>query len=168
VSTNVYLVGMPGSGKTRVGYVLARLVGLSFVDLDREIEVSAGSSVAEIFEREGEAGFRRMESEALEVISSREGLVVSCGGGVVLDAGNRALLSSSGKVVWLSMSVERLRERAPVAGRRPLLREPGDLERLMGEREPFYREVADVIVDSSRPAAEVARTIARSLQEGAA
>jgi shikimate kinase len=167
VSTNVYLVGMPGSGKTRVGYVLARLVGLSFVDLDREIEASAGSSVAEIFEREGEGGFRRMESEALEVISAQEGLVVSCGGGVVLDAGNRALLSSSGKVVWLSMSVERLRERAPVAGRRPLLQEPGDLERLMVEREPFYGEVADVIVDSSRPAAEVARTIARSLEEGA-
>jgi len=166
VSTNVYLVGMPGSGKTRVGFELAKIVGLAFVDLDKEIERAAGSSVTEIFEREGEAGFRRMESEALAVISSREGVVVSCGGGVVLEEGNRALLSS-GRVVWLSMSVERLRERAPVGGKRPLLQAPEDLARLIVEREPLYREVADVIVDSARPAAEVARMIARSLGEGA-
>lgn len=159
---NVYLIGMPGSGKTAVGRALARRTGLPFVDLDAAIEEAAGLPVPEIFGTHGEPRFRQLEHEALRRVSKGEASVVACGGGVVLGPENRDLLRSTGTVVWLVAPVERLRRRIR-PGTRPLLRENGALERLAAEREPLYREVADRMVDATASPGRVATTIQRGL-----
>lgn len=159
---NVYLVGMPGSGKSSVGRALARRVGWPFVDLDADVEAAAGKPVSEIFERDGEPRFRALEREALERVAAEGPAVVACGGGVVLDPANRRLLQDSGTVVLLSVPVERLRARIR-PGSRPLVGEPEDVERLLAERDPLYREVADRVIDATAPAARVATLIQRGL-----
>ena len=160
---NVYLVGMPGSGKSRAGRAAAALLDRPFVDLDREIERDAGRSVAELFEYGGEVGFRQMEKAALAEIARRDGLVVACGGGCVMDPDNRALLKATGTVVWLEVGLERLKARAPVGGKRPLLQADGDMERLLAEREPIYRDLADVVVEGVEDRKQMARAIVEAL-----
>lgn len=159
----VYLVGMPGSGKSTVGPVLAELLGVPFVELDAEIERAAGASVSEIFAREGEVRFRELEAAALKEVSARDPAVVSCGGGVVLEPANRVTLRATGEVVFLSVPLEVLRERVPPAADRPLIRRPEDLERLYREREPLYREFAAHVVDASGSPEEVAGRIREEL-----
>ncbi|MGZ8593598.1 MAG: shikimate kinase [Actinomycetota bacterium] len=159
----VYLVGMPGSGKSTVGPALAARLGVPFVELDAEIERTAGSTVREIFDREGEARFRELEAAALTEAATRDPSVVSCGGGVVLEPANRITLRATGEVVFLSVPVEVLRERVRRAADRPLIREAGDLERLFRDREPLYREFAAHVVDASGPAPDVAEAIEREL-----
>ena len=159
----VYLVGMPGSGKSTVGPELARRLGVPFVELDAEIERAAGASVAEIFDREGEARFRELEAAALTEVASHDPSVVSCGGGVVLEPANRVLLRATGEVVFLSVPLDVLRSRVEPAADRPLIRASGDLERLAGEREPLYREFAAHVVDAAGPVDEVAAAIEREL-----
>ena len=160
---NVYLVGMPGSGKSRAGRAAAALLDRPFMDLDKEIERDAGRSVAELFAYGGEAGFRLMEKAALAEVSQRSGLVVACGGGCVLDPDNRALLKATGTVVWLKVGLERLKVRAPVGGKRPLLQEEGDMERLLAEREPIYRELADFVVEGLEDRKAMARAIVEAM-----
>jgi len=164
MSGNVYLVGMPGSGKSRAGRAAAELLNMPFIDLDKEIERDAGRSVAELFEYGGEEGFRQMEKAALAEISARSNSLIACGGGCVLDPDNRALMRSTGRVVWLRVGIERLNARAPIGGKRPLLQEPGDMARLLAEREPIYIELADVIVDGL----EDRRAMAKAIVEGLA
>jgi shikimate kinase len=159
----VYLVGMPGSGKSTVGPELARRLGVPFVELDAEIEGTAGRSVREIFERDGEARFRELEAQALTDAAARDPSVVSCGGGVVLEPANRILLRATGEVVFLSVPIEVLRERVRPAADRPLIRDPGDLDRLAREREPLYREFAAHVVDARGSVEEVAAAIEREL-----
>ncbi len=159
----VYLVGMPGSGKSTVGPELAARLGVPFVELDAEIERAAGRTVREIFEREGEARFRELEAAALSEAAARDPSVVSCGGGVVLEPANRITLRATGEVVFLSVPIEVLRARVRPASERPLIREEGDLERLQREREPLYREFAAHVVDASDPPTEVAAAIEREL-----
>jgi shikimate kinase len=164
---NVYLVGMPGSGKSSVGRALAPLLSVPFVDLDEEVEQQAGRSVAEIFERGGEGTFRLAESRALAAVAAGGRAVVACGGGIVLDPSNRALLTSSGVVVYLEAGVEILRARVGDAAERPLLRNRGDLQAqlkaLLVDREPLYRSVADHVVDAERDAGAVAKDLAEAL-----
>jgi len=155
----VYLVGMPGSGKSTVGPELARRLGVPFVELDAEIERSAGKTIREIFEEEGEARFRELEAVALTEAASHDPSVVSCGGGVVLEPANRILLRATGEVVFLSVPLETLRERVRPAAERPLIRERGDLERLARDREPLYREFAAHVVDGSGSVDDVASAI---------
>ena len=147
----VYLVGMPGSGKSTVGPELARRLGVPFVELDERIEHAAGSSVREIFERDGEARFRELEAAALVEAASRDPSVVSCGGGVVLEPANRVSLRATGEVVFLSVPLEVLAERVRPGAERPLIRSEGDLERLYRDREPLYREFAAHVVDATGP-----------------
>jgi len=104
----VYLVGMPGSGKSSAGRALAEMLGLPFVDLDDEIERAAGRSIPEIFQEQGEPRFRELEREALERAASGPRCVVACGGGVPLREDNRALMRSTGTVVALDVPVKRL------------------------------------------------------------
>jgi shikimate kinase len=160
---NVYLVGMPGSGKSSVGRELARLLNRPFVDLDAEVEAQTGRPIPELFESDGEAAFRLAESRALASVA-RAHAVVSCGGGVVLDPSNRALLVSSGVVVYLEASLETLRARVGTGDGRPLLRDGGGgpevLERLLADREPLYRELARSVVSSEAEPASVAAEIA--------
>jgi shikimate kinase len=163
MSPNVYLVGMPGSGKSRVGRELASQLDRPFVDLDKEVEEEAGCSVSAIFAYRGEPEFRSMESAALRRAAAREDLVVACGGGIVLDPANRELLKRSGRVVWLNVSLARLRKRAPVDGRRPLLKDDSDMDRLFAEREPLYREVADEIIDEHADAQGMVHAVAEAI-----
>jgi shikimate kinase len=159
----VYLVGMPGSGKSTVGPELAARLGVPFVELDAEIERREGRPVREIFAEEGEARFRELEAAALIDAARRDPSVVSCGGGVVLEPANRVTLRATGEVVFLSVPIEVLRSRVAPSGDRPLIRHEGDLERLFAEREPLYREFAAHVVDATGPVSEVAAAVEKEL-----
>jgi shikimate kinase len=160
----VYLVGMPGAGKSVVGEELAGRLGVPFVDLDVEIEREQGRPVAEIFADQGEAAFRALEAAALTKASTHDPAVVACGGGVVLEPANRIALRNTGIAVYLDVPLEQLRERVRPAAERPLIREEGDLERLLAAREPLYREFAAHVVDGRGTPGEVAEAIVEELR----
>jgi len=162
-SGHVYLVGMPGSGKSSAGRVLAGTLGLPFVDLDGEIEKAAGVSIPDIFREQGEAWFRDLEREVLTRTASGPRSVVACGGGVPLRADNRELLRSTGTVVALIVPMAQLRARVPAGRGRPLISGPGDLDRIDREREATYRDMADHRIDGMGEPADVARRIAEAL-----
>lgn len=151
--SNLYLVGLMGSGKTTVGRILAKRLGLSFIDTDREVEERTGVSIPTIFEIEGEDGFRRRESQVVEDCSKMTNTIVATGGGVVLRPENRAYLGRSGLVVYLNVLPRILYERTRADKNRPLLRvdDPlAKLQQLFAARDPLYREVADLVIDGSR------------------
>jgi shikimate kinase len=160
----VYLVGMPGSGKSTVGREVAGRLGVPFVDLDEEIERRSGASVSQIFASDGEAGFRALEARALVDASRRDPSVVACGGGVVLEPANRITLRNTGTCVYLNVPLGVLEERVEPAADRPLIRAEGDLERLLAEREGLYREFAAHVVDGSGDPGEVADAIVEELR----
>jgi shikimate kinase len=148
---NVFLVGPMGSGKSAVGRQLAQRLALVFIDSDSEIEARTGVDIPYIFEREGETGFRQREAEVIDAITRRDGVLVSTGGGAILDAGTRERLRARGHVVYLRTSVDQQLARTRRSALRPLLLNPdprGTPERLMGQRAAYYEEVADVIVDT--------------------
>ncbi len=159
----VFLVGMPGSGKSTVGPELAARLGVPFVELDSEIERAAGKSVREIFAAEGEARFRELEAAALVQAAGRDPSVVSCGGGVVLEPANRVTLRAAGEVVFLSVPLEILRARVVPSAERPLIHESTDLDRLFLDREPLYREFAAHVVNASGSPEDVAAAIEKEL-----
>ena len=159
----VFLVGMPGSGKSTVGPELAGRLGVPFTELDAEIERAAGRSVPEIFAADGEPGFRALEATALVEAARHDPSVVSCGGGVVLEPANRVTLRATGEVVFLSVPLEVLVARVRPAAERPLIQHEGDIDRLFREREPLYREFAAHVVDGSGSVGEVAMAIEKEL-----
>lgn len=140
---NLWLVGMPGVGKTTVGGLLGEALGRPFVDLDAEIERVAGMPIPEIFRTRGEAGFREIEAEAAMTASRGRGTVIATGGGTVLRDANRRAMRESGTVVWLQRDLSRL----PTEGR-PLSEAKG-VEKLYAEREPIYRAAAHLEVDAN-------------------
>ena len=153
---NVYLVGLMGAGKTTIGRSLAKRLALDFIDSDREIEARTGVSIPTIFEIEGEDGFRRREAAVIDDLSRLSGQVVATGGGAVLRQENRANLRASGFVVYLNVPPQILWERTRNDRNRPLLRVADPLARLgelFAQRDPFYREVADLVVDGGRGSA---------------
>jgi shikimate kinase len=160
----VYLVGMPGSGKSTVGAELAGRLGVPFIDLDDEIAREAGRGITEIFADEGEAGFRAREAAALVASSMHDPAVIACGGGVVLEPANRITLRSSGTCVFLDVPLDVLASRVEPNEDRPLIRAHGDLERLLREREPLYREFAAHVVDGRGEPGEVADAIVEELR----
>ena len=160
----VYLVGMPGSGKSTVGAELAGRYGVPFVDLDVEIERETGKPIGRIFSEEGEAAFRALEAKALVKASLEDPSVVACGGGVVLEPANRIALRNTGICVYLDVPLEQLKARVQPATDRPLIRAEGDLERLLEAREPLYREFAAHVVDASGAPGEVADAIVEELR----
>jgi 3-dehydroquinate synthase len=161
----IFLVGMMGVGKTTVGRLLARRLGLSYLDSDEEVVRATGRTVPEIFEAEGEAAFRAEEKRALQAsLAVGGGAVVAVAGGAVLDPENRALLRAEGTVVWLRATVETMALRVGRGDGRPLL---GDdplaaLAGLYPERAPLYEELADVVVDvdDARPEEVVDKIVA--------
>lgn len=163
---NIYLVGMPGAGKTTVGRQLARRLGRTFLDLDHEIEASTGVRIPVIFEFEGEAGFRKREAEMLATIATRRAQVVATGGGAVLRAENRTVMKQSGMVVYLAAEPTVLLERTRLDQNRPLLRVTNPLETLISlhaQRDPLYREIADLII--STPGGHPGRLVKRLEKE---
>ena len=148
---NVFLIGPMGAGKSAVGRQLARMLHMNFVDSDDEIEARTGVDIPFIFEKEGEEGFRKRESKVIDDVSGKEGIVLATGGGAVVDPENRNHLGARGFVVYLFTSVDQQLARTSKGRERPLL-ENGDrrrtLEELMEAREPLYREIADLTVDT--------------------
>jgi shikimate kinase len=147
----VFLVGPMGAGKTTLGRHLARTLKVGFVDSDQEIERRTGADIPWIFDIEGEEGFRKRETEAIEDLTLREGIVLATGGGAVLKPENRDFLRSRGLVVYLYASVDKLFARTGKDRNRPLLQtdDPkAKLESLMEVRDPLYREVADIVIDT--------------------
>lgn len=172
------LVGMMGTGKSTVAGLLGAMLGLGAVDTDQLVEGRAGRTVAEIFEDDGEAGFRVAEARAIAEVGEMAGpLVVSVGGGAVLAATNRAAIRALGTVVWLRARPATLAARLRAGRDRPLLSTgPGNpsgattahdvFVRLGTERRPLYEEVADIVVDvDDLSAPEVATRVADAFIE---
>ena len=137
-----------GAGKTTIGRILARKLGLRFVDSDHEIEARTGATIPWIFEIEGEASFRRREAEVIRDLSAQEGIVMATGGGAILNADSRAYLKERGTVVYLRASVSNILARTSHDKNRPLLQTADPrrkLEELTAQREPHYMEVADIV-----------------------
>jgi 3-dehydroquinate synthase len=151
---NIFLVGLMGSGKTTVGRALAKRLGMQFVDADHEVEARTGASIPLIFEIEGEASFRRREAEVIRDLTARKGIVLATGGGAVLDPQSRQYLKERGTVIYLRASVSSLLHRTLNDKNRPLLQTADPrkkLEELAQQREPLYREVAHITMDTGRP-----------------
>jgi shikimate kinase len=162
---NLFLVGPMGAGKSAVGRQLARLLHLEFVDSDEEIEARTGVDIPFIFEKEGEEGFRKREHKVIDELSQREGVVLATGGGAIVDQQIRSRLGARGFVVYLHTSVRQQLERTRSGRERPLL-EDGDkkeiLQELMDQRDPLYREISDLIVETD---GRRVQTVAREIQE---
>jgi len=163
---SLYLVGMMGSGKTSTGRPLAERLGYGFVDADAVIEQAAGCSIPEIFERDGEAGFRSLESQVLSAISQRHSLVVATGGGVVTKPENWGLLHS-GIVIWLDVVPDQLLHRLNADSTvRPLLQTTDPeaaLNALLNMRRPLYGEADLTVVINDETAEAVAEGILQLL-----
>ncbi len=147
----VVMVGMMGAGKTAVGTALARVLGVEFSDSDDEIVRAADRTIAEIFERDGEAFFRARETEVIARLLRGNPCVLSTGGGAFLATGNRQLVHEVGVSVWLRADLELLWQRVRHKTTRPLLRTPNPretLRTLYEARLPFYAE-ADLVVDAA-------------------
>jgi shikimate kinase len=146
----VVMVGMMGAGKTAVGTALARLLGVPFLDSDEEISRAADRSIAEIFERDGEAFFRARETEVLARLLKGAPCVLSTGGGAFLSPVNRQMIHEQGVSVWLRADLELLWQRVRHKTTRPLLRteNPRETLRMIYEaRVPIYAQ-ADLVVES--------------------
>lgn len=150
---NIYLVGLMGAGKTTVGRLLARHFGRLFVDSDHEIESRTGVKIPVIFEIEGEAGFRSREAQVIAELTTRSSIVLATGGGAVLAECNRHALHDTGYVIYLRAQPADLWQRTQHDRNRPLLRTADPearLRELYAERDPLYREVAHLVVDTGR------------------
>ena len=148
---NVFLIGPMGAGKSAVGRQLGRLLHLSFMDSDEEIERRTGVDIPFIFEKEGEAGFRHREAKVIDDLSRMDGVVLATGGGAVISSDSRSRLGARGFVVYLKTSVKQQLERTSRGRERPLLESEDPqqvLDNLLTEREPMYLEIADLTVDT--------------------
>jgi len=168
IPPRVFLVGPMGAGKSTVGRELASLLGLEYVDSDAVIEARTGVSIPWIFDLEGEAGFRTREAAVIDELTRRDGVVLATGGGAVTTPANRDLLGARGVVVYLYTPVSVQLQRTRHDTNRPLLQSDDPearLQALLAERDPLYREVADVVVETTGGRARsVARRIIEALQ----
>lgn len=140
---NIILIGMPGSGKSTIGKILAEKTGRQFIDADSEIEKKANMSIPEIFSRYQESGFRKLESEVLADLGKLSGMVIATGGGCVTREENYNSLHQNGSIVWLQRSIKQL----PIEGRP--LSNTTDLNKMYAIREPMYRKFADNILQNN-------------------
>jgi shikimate kinase len=169
---NIFLVGMPGAGKTTLGRTLAQRLRMRFVDTDRIMVDRTGVPVTTIFEIEGEEGFRKRESAALAEVAQADSQVVATGGGSILACENRELMRQRGTVIYLRAQVESLWERTRHDTSRPLLKTPdprATLTALLEKRDPLYREAAHLIVDTgAQSAATLVNRVLAALRQNAA
>jgi len=165
---NLILVGPMGAGKSTIGRLLAKELRLPFKDSDKEIEQRTGADIPWIFDVEGEQGFREREQAMIAELCELDGVVLATGGGAVLRPENRQALRAGGRVVYLHTSVEQQLDRTSRDRNRPLLRtaNPGRvLGDLMAIRDPLYREIADVVIETDeRPPRMVVQEILDRLQ----
>ena len=165
---NIFLIGPMGAGKSTVGRQLAASLSYSFRDSDLEIQRRTGVDIPTIFEFEGEEGFRNRERQVIDDLSQEEGIVLATGGGSILRGDNRQDLAARGLVIYLQCSPEQQYSRTSRDRNRPLLQTEDPLERLrelMTERDPLYRQVADMVVSTEkRGTASVVKEIRRRLE----
>jgi shikimate kinase len=162
---NIFLVGLMGAGKTSVGRFLAKRLGKTFYDSDHEIQKRTGVKIPVIFEIEGEAGFRARESATLQDLTALDDIVLATGGGAVINADNRRRLAANGTVVYLRAAPADLWQRTRNDRNRPLLQtaDPlAKLEQLYAERDPLYREVAAIVIDTGN---QSVRSLALRLEQ---
>lgn len=164
---NIFIVGPMGAGKSTVGRQLSEALSYTFKDSDQEIQRRTGVDIPTIFEFEGEAGFRNRERQMIEELVTEERIVLATGGGAILNAENRQNLSSRGVVIYLHCSPEQQYARTARDRNRPLLETEDPLAKLrdiMEEREPLYRQVADMVVSTEkRGTSSVVKEICRRL-----
>lgn len=167
---NVALYGFMGVGKSTVGKALAERLGYGFVDMDEMIERRAGVEIKDIFEAEGERGFRALEKEVAKEVAKRDRHVIACGGGAVLDPENAEALRSNSVLVLLTASIDEIMERTRDSDVRPLLNVDdarAEAEALLRKRMPLYLEAADLVMDATgatptQLAAEIAAALGES------
>jgi shikimate kinase len=152
---NIFIVGMMGAGKSAVGRLLAARLDRVFIDADHEIQARTGVSIATIFEVEGEDGFRKREEQVIDELSQRDGgIVLATGGGAVMSPLTRGRLKQRGFTIYLQAKAHDLWLRTRHDRTRPLLACDDPKQRLEGlliARDPQYREVADLIVETGKP-----------------
>ena len=152
-NANIILIGPMGAGKTTIGRQIARLFNFDFFDSDREIEERTGVSIPLIFELEGEEGFRKREQEVIAELAEKKHIVLATGGGAVLKKENQQVLKRSGTIVYLCAGIDDLLERTAKDKNRPLLQtdDPrATLQSILTERDPVYRELADIILKTNK------------------
>ena len=151
--SNIFLIGLMGTGKTTVGRQLARKLKMDFYDSDRVIEERTGADIPLIFEKEGEAGFRKREAAVIDELTQKRNIILATGGGAVLNPENRNHLINRGTVFYLKSSLKTLIERTGKDKNRPLLQaeEPAEviLQRLLDQRGPLYEETAEYIIETA-------------------
>lgn len=166
---NIAIIGFMGAGKTAVGRELADRLHREFVEMDSLVEHRAGKSVARIFEEDGEAAFRQLEIEVTREVSLREGTVIACGGGVVLNQINVDRLRPTSRIVYLTASPAVILKRIAGDDRRPLLNvteRPQAIRELLKLRQPLYRRAADIVIDTSRLSVDaVAQRIIKKIRD---
>ena len=167
-TTNIFLVGLMGSGKTTIGRALAKRLNKRFVDTDHEIEARTGASIPLIFEIEGEASFRQREADVIRDLSAQSGVVLATGGGAVLNEQSRQYLKERGVVVYLRASVNSILQRTSHDRNRPLLQTTDPkarIEELSRQRAPLYQEVSHITIETGRPNVQsVVQTILTQLE----
>ncbi len=165
----MFLVGLMGAGKSTVGRHLADRLGKRFIDADRELEERCGVPIRVIFDVEGEPGFRRREAALLEELTLQTDVVLATGGGAVENEATRAALKNRGVTIYLFGSASELSSRTRNDRNRPLLRDTdptAKLEQLLARREGWYREVADLVIETGKPSvARLAGIIIETLRE---
>ena len=166
---NLIIVGPMGAGKSTIGRLLAKELRMDFKDSDKEIEVRTGANIPWIFDVEGEQGFRDREQSVLAELCEEDGQVIATGGGAVMRPENRQTLRAGGRVIYLHTSVEQQLARTARDRNRPLLRTANPekvLRDLLSIRDPLYREIADLIIETDeRPPRLVVLEILARLEE---
>ncbi|NBW58114.1 shikimate kinase AroK [bacterium] len=167
---NLYLIGPMGAGKSTIGKHLARELNIEFYDTDQVIEERTGADISWIFDVEGEDGFRKRERKVIDELTQRVGIVLATGGGAILDPENRNRLAARGTVVYLHTTVEQQMKRTMRDKRRPELQNQDfgedDMSDIMVLRDPLYKEIADIVVETDgRTVRSVASEVIRLLEE---
>jgi shikimate kinase len=168
MKTNIALTGFMGAGKTSIGDALARRLRREFIELDSLIEKKAGKPIPDIFSRDGEAEFRRLEAEITVEISQRENAVIACGGGIILNETNIDRLRQNAVIIYLEVPPEIILRRLLHSGnKRPLLNTPDREQRireLMSQRQPLYEQAADIKITGDKTVPDTVEKIIKVLK----
>ncbi len=167
---NIFLVGPMGAGKSTIGRQLSQQLNMEFFDSDQEIEKRTGADISWVFDVEGENGFRLRERKIIDELTKKQGIVLATGGGSVKFKENRNFLSARGIVIYLETTIEKQLARTKRDKKRPLLQVNIEnyvvLEALARERNPLYKEIADITVQTDDQSAKsVAFNIIRLLEK---